>query len=684
MKSSSLLKYVALLAPDVVFFTAIIAFLYLKGIVTDEGLLYIIPGSLLLLAVKSFISLKAGSLFFRERIEFISTIINDFKKGRYTVARPGFFGRIRLSGLFSELSTIGKHFDDIISAQKSEIDQLREMYNNMVLSMSSYFMVLDENEEVLFANDSFCQKFQYERDEIYGRRVDSIFIFITGRIREAIASVKNSGRPTILEKSQLISKNRISIIADIKISRMVMQGRNQIVLVIDDITSRCRKDYQISLISQISESIQRDSEIDNVLYTILTGVTSGSGLGFNRAMLFLVDENARSLSGKMAVGPDSLDEAVEIWSSIPSGKVDIIDQLKSYDATPRKGTALLKRVLEASFPLGSGNLLVRAVENFENIHVYDSWRDDRLDEHLRKFMDVREFVVVPLIAVNKAIGVIVADNKFNQVPIGNDSLELLSIFAFQTALSIESYRNISRLRKEMQKITDKQDAIVESEKLAAVGRIASHIAHEIRNPLVTVGGYANRVLQLSREAAKHEAMIKNAAGVILKEPERLEKVLSNVMDFTRPSPHIRQFNNINEIVNDSADLLKNLFQERKIRVRLELDKDIPLVKSDFNQLKQVMLNLVQNAMDATPPGGEVGIATSLNGSYVNISITDSGTGIPEEDLPRIFDPFFTTKMTGVGLGLAIVKKIVNDHAGEISVRNRPGGGCECVVSLAVP
>lgn len=684
MKANSLLKYIALLLPDVLFFAAIISFLYFKGIITPGGLLYVVPALILLLAVKSIINLKAGSLFFSERIEFITKTINDFKKGRYMVTRPGIFGRIRLSGLFSELSTIGKHFDDIISAQKSEIDQLREMYNSMVLSMSSYFLVLDENEEVLFANDSFCQKFQYERDEIYGRKIDAIFIFITGRIKEAIASLKSAGQSTILEKSQLISKNRISIIADIKISRMLMQGRNQIVLVIDDITSRCRKDYQISLISQISESIQRDSEIDNVLYTILTGVTSGSGLGFNRAMLFLIDENTRSLSGRMAVGPDSLDEAIEIWSSIPAGKVDIIDQLKSYDLTPRKGTALLKMVLEASFPLGSGNLLTRAIENFENIHVYDSGRDDRLDGDLRQFMDVREFVVVPLIAVNKAIGVIVADNKFNQVPIGNDSLELLSIFAFQTALSIESYKSISRLRKEMQKITDRQEAIVESEKLAAVGRIASHIAHEIRNPLVTVGGYARRVLQLSREAAKNETMIKSAAGVILKESERLEKVLSNVMDFSRPSPHIREFNNINDIINDTVDLLKNLFQERRVRVRLELDRDIPLVKSDFNQLKQVMLNLVQNAMDATPAGGEVGITTSLNGSFVNILVQDSGMGIPGEDLARIFDPFFTTKTTGVGLGLAIVRKIVNDHAGEVSVRNRPEGGCEFIVSLAIP
>lgn len=637
-----------------------------------------------LLFIKIAILIILGKYYYLDRIGFIKRIIAEFKKGKYYMPRFSLKGRDELAGVFRDLTVIGKHFEDIISTQKGEIEQLREMYNNIVLSMSSYFLVLDEDEDVLFANESFCRKFQYQQGELYGKNIEEVFYFLTGRVREAIGALRATGESIILEKTHLLSKKRISVIADIKISRMVVQGRNQIIMVIDDITNRCRKDYQITLLSQISESIRRDEELDEVLFTILTGVTSGSGLGFNRAMLFLVDEKEPALVGRMAVGPDSMDEAIEIWSSLPSGKVDILDQFKGFSNGQRKGEKLLAKVVSSRFPLDPGSVLTTAIENVESIHVKDADIDERIDGELRELMDVREFVVVPLVAVNRAIGVIMADNKFNQVPIIGDSIELLSIFGFQAALSIESYNNLSALKKEMQKITDRQEAIVETEKLAAVGRIAAHIAHEIRNPLVTMGGYARRILQLGREAARHEQPIRSAASVILKESERLEKVLSNVMDFTRPSPYIQEFNSVNDVIHDTVDLLRNLFQERRIDVRLQLSPDTPLVKSDFNQMKQLMLNLVQNAIDATPPEGAIEIATETDAKSVIIYVRDSGSGIREDELGRVFEPFYTTKVTGVGLGLAIVKRIVNDHNGEISVRNLPHGGTEFRVVLNIP
>ena len=619
-----------------------------------------------------------GKYYYLDRIGFIKRILAEFKKGKYYMPRFSLKGRDELAGVFRDLTVIGKHFEDIVSAQ------LREMYNNIVLSMSSYFLVLDEDEEVLFANESFCRKFQYAQGELYGKNIDEVFYFLTGRVREAIGALRATGESIILEKTHLLSKKRISVIADIKISRMVVQGRNQIIMVIDDITNRCRKDYQITLLSQISESIRRDEEIDEVLFTILTGVTSGSGLGFNRAMLLLVDEKEQALVGRMAVGPDSMDEAIEIWSSIPSGKVDLLDQFRGFSSEQRKGEKLLTKVVSARFPLNPGSVLTTAIENIESIHVKDADLDGRIGGKLRELVDAREFVVVPLVAVNRAIGVIIADNKFNQVPITADSIELLSIFGFQAALSIESYNNLSAMKKEMQKITDRQEAIVETEKLAAVGRIAAHIAHEIRNPLVTMGGYARRILQLCRETARNEQPIRSAASVILKESERLEKVLSNVMDFTRPSPYIREFNSVNDVIHDTVDLLRNLFQERRIGIRLDLSPDIPLVKSDFNQMKPLMLNLVQNAIDATPPEGMVEIPTTADARSVTIFVRDSGTGIREDDIGRVFEPFYTTKVTGVGLGLAIVKRIVNDHNGEISARNLPQGGTEFRVVLNIP
>ena len=329
----------------------------------------------------------------------------------------------------------------------------------------------------------------------------------------------------------------------------------------------------------------------------------------------------------------------------------------------------------------------------KTVHIYREWHEEDFDnDDFIEFLDVDEFVVVPLIGSERVLGVIVADNKFNKTPIVNESIELLVMFASQAALSIESYRNMRTIKKEMEKLEEKQDAIVESEKMAAVGRIAAHIAHEIRNPLVTMGGYARRIAQMT--SAKSEKMsgknlmksissINKSSTIILNESERLEKILSNVMDFTRPAKYLLEFNNINEILEDTIDLLKNIFQERKIVLIKSLADDLPFVKSDFNQLKQVFLNLIQNSMDATPKGGIIEITTRDEGERIIIRVKDSGCGIDEKDPNVIFEPFFTTKVTGVGLGLATVKKIIKDHNGEITVRNRDERGVEFSIILPI-
>jgi len=675
-------KYHLIQLTDILVALFLITLVAVQSSISDTGIrIGIIIIGVYIIIKAAFMLISHYKLY--KRFATIRSIIADYKKGRFTVPEGVPSTDDELGSIYTELVTMGRHLDDLVSSQSNEIMNLRELYNNIVLSITSYFVVINGKDEIIFANESFCKKFYFQLEDIIGKRLEDIFYFITGRIQDAVKKIKISGEPTFIEKTHLLSRNRISIIGDIKLSSMLVRGENQIILVIDDITNRCRKDYQISLISQISETIQKDDEIDKILHTILAGVTSGSGLGFNRAMLFLLSEKGDMLVGKMAVGPDNFDEAIEVWKSLQSDAKRPPGDT-GYAVEDRKGRGFLQRVLSKSYRMDSDTVFTRSFRTVENIHVYDAEHDERVDSAVRDFMDVSEFVVVPLVAVNKTIGVIVADNKFNRIPIGEDSIELLSIFAFQAALSIEGYNNTLNLKKEMQKVKDRQDALIESEKLAAVGRIASHIAHEIRNPLVTMGGYAKRIKQLISSSAKNSDGVVRSADVILKESERLEKTLSNVMDFTRESPFILEFNNINEIIEDTYYLLKNLFQERRIQVNLSLSKNVPLVKSDYNQTKQVMLNLLQNAIDATEPNGVVEVITSMNEKYLVIDVRNSDSTIYEEDLNRIFEPFFTTKVTGVGLGLTIVKKIVTDHGGEISVRNLDAGGVEFRVLLPFP
>jgi len=642
--------------------------------------------------VLAYIVIKAGFFILTTRIVYIRRIrdlkevISNFKKGKYSIKPEAIEGGDMVSEILRDLTVVGRHFDDIVSTQKDEIEKFKELYNNIVLSVSSYFIVLNEKNEIIFANESFCKNFQYTIDELVKRKISEVFYFTSGRVDDSIDEARRSGESVVLKAMRLMSKNRVAIIADVKISLVKVHGENQIVFLMDDVTSNARKDYQISLISQISESIQKDDEIDRVLYAILTAVTSGSGLGFNRAMLFLTEEVDRVLIGKMAVGPDSFEEAIQIWGAVQGEDLNILEEMKGLSGKEKKGRNFYEKVVGRIISLSDDSIFTQTLKSQKSIHIHDAWNDPRVDPGVREFMDVNEFVIAPLVAGNRSIGVIIADNKYNHAPIWHDNIELLSIFAVQAALSIESCNSLSIVRDQMGKIKSRQEAIVESEKLAAVGRIAAHIAHEIRNPLVTVGGYARRIQQQTKTLTKGGDNIRHAATVILQETERLEKILSNVMDFTRPSTYIREYNNLNDIIMDTVSLLKNVFQERKIECILDLKTDIPLIKSDFNQLKQVILNLYQNAMDAMDAGGRLETLSLLDpaSNKVVILIRDSGAGIKDEHIERLFEPFFTTKVTGVGLGLAVVKKIINDHDGEITVRNRPDGGAEFRIEFIVP
>lgn len=643
--------------------------------------------------IKTIIFITYYLMYYHKRVRSIQKLTAEYQKGRF---RPP-FSKIQsndyLADLFNEMLILGKHLDEIVSTQREELTKFHEIYNNIVFSIDSLFLVFDSTLEIIFVNDAFCKRFQLDQQDVVGKNIDDLFNFSNTSIIDSMNAIKEMEDTIILEKTPLSSRKKITAIADIKISRMNFQGKSNIIMVLDDITKKCRNDYRISLISQLTETIQHDAEIEKIFYAILTGATSGSGLGFNRAMLLIYDEDNNILKGTMAVGPDTMEEAITIWHSVPDGKFDVVTKLKNTDVSEISKNAFYEKVVKTNFSTEEDNLFISALKDMQSIHIHDAWNDSRVNADLRAFMDVNEFLIMPLVAFNKCIGLIIVDNKFNRMPIYNDSIELLTIFATQAALTLENYHNFISIQKDMTKIRERQDAIVEAEKLAAVGRIAAHIAHEIRNPLVTVGGYARRILKLTskttqrtvaKDPVRDQETLNKSAEIILSEIERLEKILSNVMDFTRPTPFILEFNNVNEIIIDTYELLKNMLQERHIAINLDLQEDIPLIKSDFNQLKQVILNLIQNAVDASTENGTIFISTKTDSEKAIITIRDTGTGIREEDLGNLFEPFFTTKVTGVGLGLAIVKKIITDHNGEISADNWDSGGAEFKITLPLP
>ncbi|MFB3884138.1 MAG: PAS domain S-box protein [Thermodesulfobacteriota bacterium] len=233
-----------------------------------------------------------------------------------------------------------------------------------------------------------------------------------------------------------------------------------------------------------------------------------------------------------------------------------------------------------------------------------------------------------------------------------------------------------RIERELQKI---QQALLQSEKLAAMGRLTSQIAHELNNPIF---GIMN-TLELLKTEVPPESKRRRILELSLSETQRLSEMLRSMLSFSKPEEEKRRFVRINDLVEGILLVMEKQMKESNIRVETFFDGEIPEVMASTNQMRQVMLNLIKNAKEAMPKGGTLSVRTKKEDHSVLIHVQDTGVGIPEEIRDRIFDAFFTTKqkVKGVGLGLSVCYGIVKDHGGEIKVESEEGKGSTFTVRL---
>lgn len=224
-----------------------------------------------------------------------------------------------------------------------------------------------------------------------------------------------------------------------------------------------------------------------------------------------------------------------------------------------------------------------------------------------------------------------------------------------------------------------QDEIRRKEKLAAIGGLAAGVAHEIRNPLSSIKGIASYYKSKFEDGSEDKEM----AGVMIEEVDRLSRVISELLEFARPTKLNRKLSDMNELLKHSTRLVEQEAAAKKVDIQLNLTSESIEADVDPDRLTQCFLNLFLNALQAMESGGRLTVSSSTgaNGN-VAIDIKDNGSGISAEDLSKIFDPYFTTKPKGTGLGLAIVHKIIEAHQGQIKVRSTIGQGT--VFSIALP
>ncbi|HEB50514.1 MAG TPA: sensor histidine kinase [Desulfobulbus sp.] len=236
----------------------------------------------------------------------------------------------------------------------------------------------------------------------------------------------------------------------------------------------------------------------------------------------------------------------------------------------------------------------------------------------------------------------------------------------------ELEKEVEKKTKELKKSRDK---LIHAEKLASLGRLTADVAHEVRNPLMSIGGFARRLNKCLTGGKE-----KQYAEIIIEQVDRLESILRDVLTFSRGVQYRFEKRHLEKLVTTAVEKYKHLSTELGITIRFRSDRSVPPVLIDEEQALEALGNLIVNGMDAMPGGGELDITLGteqLNHiTYVYVRVTDHGQGIPEDELPYIFEPFFSTKEIGhgTGLGLSITRKIIEEHGGFIKAGSRPGKG----------
>ena len=438
----------------------------------------------------------------------------------------------------------------------------------------------------------------------------------------------------------------------------------------------------LSTLYQIDSAMMTSASLKDLPQIILESITLKEGLGFNRAILFLADEDKKILTPMAWSIQRESDPEGPLQKQEGLTASELSGYLVNQAAQTRNGRREADQAVHnIKVPLNKdAGILARTFLEGKTFLIDRISEDPRINKELAKRLNLDSFASIPIYAKNKVVGVIEVDNFMDKHPITEEDLYLLSMLSHQAGLALENARLYDFIEKTNEELKVARERLIDSEKMVAIGEMASGLAHEIRNPLVSIGGFVRRLYK----RFPGDEQVQSYFQVILNEVERLEKTLNEITDFSQdPRGNYREWD-LNRIVEEALGLIQRELDEGNIKVEKQWGK-VPKVFGDNRQLGHVFYNLFLNSCQAMPQGGVLTIRTYLDKGpdrdWVICQITDTGGGIQPDVLHNIFNPFFTTKDHGSGLGLPIVHKIVTRHNGEVDIDNRPGEGVSFLIKF---
>jgi len=315
--------------------------------------------------------------------------------------------------------------------------------------------------------------------------------------------------------------------------------------------------------------------------------------------------------------------------------------------------------------------------------IQDVSKEERFSDKFDKItgFNTRSILCVPLMLRNAPIGALQVINKKSGEPFNRADLELLYAIAQHVAIAMENANLYKRLEESRDMTTQElritQQKLIRSERLAAMGNLVQGVAHEIRNPIMTIGGFAQRI---KKELEGHEKVGKYI-DIIVEETNRLENLVRRIREFAEVQVCLLSLERPDTVLQEALRQIRGVAENQGVKVVSEIPSALPKMRIDANQLLTALNNLLENALEAMPGGGTLTLKSNVTNDRLIIVVEDTGCGIAKEKLAAVYDPFVTSKTKGAGLGLTLVHQVVMNHHGELNLNSEVDRGTAVTIRL---
>jgi signal transduction histidine kinase len=327
------------------------------------------------------------------------------------------------------------------------------------------------------------------------------------------------------------------------------------------------------------------------------------------------------------------------------------------------------------------------VQTGKPVVIQDVSRDKRFCDKFDRLtgFKTRSMICVPLLIKETPMGALQVLNKKSGGPFNRTDLELLLGMAQQIAVAMENAKLYQRLERRFEltagELKKTQEKMIRSERLTAMAHLVQGVAHEIRNPIMTIGGFARR---MKPEVEGHEKL-RRYVDIILDETARLDRLVEDVHVFASVQSASLRLEDIHGVLDSLKEKFAPLAGSQRIHLNMDVPGSLPRINMDTAQMITALSHLMENAFEAMPNGGDLNLRIEVEeGVHLAIAVEDSGCGIPQGQLDSVYDPFVTSKPRGAGMGLTMVHQIVMNHRGEIKIRSEINKGTVVTILLPIP